>query len=216
MARVRTWSEDELLTWMAEYIRRHMLLPTAAEYQNTRDDGPDESTIRARLGGWTQGWRGALRMVLEQSTRPTNAPSLVRPQVLALLLEGLAPGEIATRLNLTRKQVVHQINELRRQQKNPDLGKSTHYSHHQGVPTLWTRVKPLLTHPIDLGTLLAHLYGNNPTRHENANLRTQLNNWQKMGRINRVERGVYVINPGETNGLELPHQTAAEQATGRL
>lgn len=93
------WTDDELVRLLAQYIRKHAILPTVPEYMANRGDLPDESTIRARLGGWTAAWRLALREVVKQPTTPQHQ------RLIEMYEAGVPVPEIAAELGYSATNV---------------------------------------------------------------------------------------------------------------
>ncbi len=202
----RLWSQEDVLSWMVGYIRRHANLPSRSEYLETRDDGPDESTIRLRLGTWKDAWRTALQVILDESTvphkhggsRPLSAepePEVtqdLRVAVLEGLRGGLRPFELARDLRVPRGMIVSIRDELRLSLPEPDLGRARRTKkppNRRALERHWTQA----AWPASTMQLTRLVYGPSPTAKERARMRVRLSTLVRMGRLKRTGRDRYEL-----------------------
>jgi len=203
----RLWSREDVLDWMVRYIRRHANLPSRSEYLETQDDGPDESTIRLRLGTWKDAWRTALQVILDESTVPqehghgpramvaepeTEATQDLRVAVLEGLRGGLRPFELARDLRVPRALIISIRDELRLSLPEPDLGRARRTKkppNRRALERHWTQA----TWPASTMQLTRLVYGPNPTAKERARMRVRLSTLVRMGRLKRTGRDRYEL-----------------------
>lgn len=207
----RRWSREDTLAWMVGYIRRHANLPSRLEYLHTREDGPNESTIRLRFGGWQAAWQTALRVILDDyaALRGPDEPAqqvhpgqLAEPvleitsdlssAVLGGLRAGRRPAELARHLGVPRTVILAIRDELRVSLPEPHLGRSRPRSSPLSRTVLeqaWAQA----SWPASTLQLTRLVYGPHPTAEERHRMRAQIFRLVCAGRLNRTGRDQYEL-----------------------
>ena len=180
------WTRDKVLAWMVRYIRRHANLPSRTEYFETQDDGPDESTIRLRLGAWKPAWRTALQVILDEAeaprgqdghrtcTQPDPEPAQnLQTAVLDGLRGGLRPFELARDLRVPRALILSIRDELRLTLPDPNLGRARR-TRKSRPPTALEQSWRQVAWPASALDMTRLIYGQNPTQQELNKTRRRL------------------------------------------
>lgn len=173
----------ELIIRLAGYIQQHGMIPTVREYQMTRGDLPDESTLRAQLGNWTDLWREALRVILlpgrNLDSRATNA------RIMDMSGRGVHAEHVAEVLGLSVDRVYARLAELRAAGLQAD---STATSAGRGRPEARTRWRQALASewPLTRETVVAWYDG-----HAINRATAILAHWVRQGWIQRRPDGAY-------------------------
>lgn len=199
----RFWSDPEILTWMVAYIREHVTLPSRTEYMSSQGDGPDESTIRRRLGSWKSAWQQALHLALTNTEPATDTPEppepadpahVVTDELRSLVLEGLRAGlrpyELSVTLKVPRTLLVSIRDELRVTLEEPTLGQHRRTRPPPSKRTIWTAWSAA-TWPANTAQLTRLVYGTRPTQKERVRMRVKLSALVRSGRLLRIGHDRY-------------------------